>query len=619
MPLRAVVIHLGGHDLSKVEIILDIETDGFLEEYTKVHCVSVVCRSSDGKWGLEVDSFRGIEGAVAYIEEMCRLYEIVLVGHNIELFDLPVLLDAGLDADYEVYDTAIAARMAYPDKSTLNDTAMSAEFKKKYSLHTLARWGFRLGCHKGDFGETTDWKEWSQEMQDYCEQDVEVTVKLYDFLKPKVPLSALKRETRFAHELDDMMRRGVYTDQEKADSLMLEISEKQMIQEAECRDLFPPRVIHYETPVRKEKRTRSVPFNPGSRDQIAWNLIDKYGWEPKERTPTGKPKVDEKILENLEYPEADALARMMMLNKRASQLFDTDNSLMAHIDQDDGRIYGRIAHIGTGTHRCAHFRPNLGQVPTPRKAYGLQFRAIFGPEMDDWVFLGSDASGLELRVCAHYMHPYDGGEYMDHVLNGDIHTVNMNALGIEDRDKAKTFFYALVYGAGVEKLGAIMTDNPADPSNKKVGKHYKKKMMDGIPGFKDLVAAVVSKSEATGRVKLIDGRTIPTRSSHSALNTLFQGTGAVLMKEATNTVPLEMIERHGLPPYKVTHRGERLEGLWGMVLHVHDEYQFEAHASIAECLGEVAADSFRIAGETLGMRCPLAGESKIGKSWADTH
>lgn len=604
-------------------VILDIETDGFLDVYEKVHCICTEWRADGVVVG--TPSWRSAE---AFIDEcllpLLRMGDTVeLVGHNLTTFDMKVLEDFGFYGTIPgltTFDTVIAARMAYPDRSTLPDSKMDADFKKKYSLHTLARWGFRLGCHKGDFGDTTDWSEWSQEMQDYCAQDVAVTSKLYDFIKDKVPKAALDRETVFAAELDEMMRRGVYVDQEKADNLMLEIAEKQMVQEAKCREIFPPRVIYYETKVRKEPRSMTVPFNPGSRDQIAWNLKEKYKWKPVEFTPTGKPKIDEKILENLDYPEAADLAEMMMLNKRASQLYDTDNSLLSHVAPDNGRIFGRINHIGTGTHRCSHFHPNLGQVPTPRKPYGLQFRGMIGPELDDWVFMGCDASGLELRVCAHYMEPFDGGAYIDHVLNGDIHTVNMNALGIDNRDKAKTFFYAMVYGAGVEKLGAIMSGDPSKKKeNMKLGRHYKKKLLDGVEGFKDLVKAVVSKSESTGRVKLIDGRTIPTRSSHSALNTLFQGTGAVLMKEATNLVPITMETLYDSPPYKVTHRGERLPGDWGMVLHVHDEYQFEAQANIAERLGQVAADSFRAAGETLGMRCQLAGEYKIGTSWAETH
>lgn len=605
-----------------VQVIFDLETDGFLDVYTKVHCICAVVRRGGSRTVVEWDD---VDDFILWINKELAVTKntVTLVGHNITTFDLPVLKDHGLNMDQprlDTFDTVIAARMAYPDKSTLADKSMSAEFKKDNSLHTLARWGYRLGCHKGDFGETTDWKEWSQEMVDYCHKDVEVTEKLYDFIKPRVPLPALQRETLFAAELDKMMRRGCGFDEEAAEKLRVHIECRRQIKEAECLHTFPPRIHHYETPVRKEKRTKSIPFNPGSRDQIAANLTAKYGWKPEEFTPTGKPKIDEKILEHLPYPEAADLAELMMLNKRASQLYDTPNSLMAHVNEETFRIHGRINHIGTGTHRCAHFHPNLGQVPTPRKPLGHEFRSLFGPADEGWDFLGCDAKGLELRVCAHYMEPFDGGAYIDHVLNGDIHTVNMNALGIKDRDKAKTFFYAMVYGAGVEKLGAIMSGDPSDVAgNKKMGRHYKKRLLDGVQGFKELVKAVVASSEARGRVKLIDGRTIPTRSSHSALNTLFQGTGAILMKEATNLVPQIMWERHRERPYEVTPGGERLPGDWGMVLHVHDEYQFEVKKHLSELLGQAAAQAFRTAGSNLGMRCSLDGDYKIGKSWAETH
>ena len=51
--------------------------------------------------------------------------------------------------------------------------------------------------------------------------------------------------------------------------------------------------------------------------------------------------------------------------------------------------------------------------------------------------VGADLSGLELRALAHYMYPADGGEYANEILNGDIHTTNQNAAGLEQETKQR--------------------------------------------------------------------------------------------------------------------------------------------------------------------------------------
>lgn len=589
-----------------IDVVIDLETDGLLDELTKVHCISYLPLESGGilePFLLEPGELDSFPEVLQELEE--KHGRVRLVGHNLLGFDLPVLERFYGELDVEVFDTLVAARMLYPDSSTISDGNIPADIKKNCSFHSLERWGHRLKILKGAYSKQTDWQEYDEEMGEYCVQDVRVTQALYAAVEGKIPDEALMLEQAFAEELEDMMQRGVYIDPDASAALHSEIEYQLDLAQAECRDLFPPRKVVTVSPKKQIRKEKLIPFNPGSRIQIAENL-KALGWKPKEFTPTGRPKVDENILESLPYPQAKKLARVMMLQKRASQLYDTDNAILPQV-KIDNRLYGRIRHIGTVTHRCSHSGPNLGQVPSVRKPYGKDFRGLFVPGIEGWKFVGCDASGLELRVAAHYMQPFDGGAYIDHVLHGDIHTVNMEALGITDRDLAKTFFYALVYGAGNAKLGRILTGK----DNKKVGKEYRERLLSGVKGFKELVQAVKSKAEETGRVKLIDGRTVPVRSSHSALNTLFQGSGAVLMKKATVLLPEFAPE----PPYSRMNP----DGRWGMVLHVHDEFQCEAHADIAECLGESAVESIREAGVRLGSRCPLDGEAKIGNSWKETH
>jgi DNA polymerase I-like protein with 3'-5' exonuclease and polymerase domains len=210
-----------------------------------------------------------------------------------------------------------------------------------------------------------------------------------------------------------------------------------------------------------------------------------------------------------------------------------------------------------------------------------------------------DLSGIEARCLAHYLWPFDDGKFADEVLNGDIHTANQNAAGLASRDQAKTFFYALMYGAGAEKLGLITGQD---------GGKLKKKYFKNMPALARLTELVTDKAEAEGFVKAIDGRQIQIRSSHSALNFLLQSCGALISKLW----------------YVLCHEQLLLEGLsygsdWCFLAHVHDEIQFAVREDCADTVGLIAVRSARLAGEQLGMRIAVDAEFKVGNNWGDCH
>ena len=117
--------------------------------------------------------------------------------------------------------------------------------------------------------------------------------------------------------------------------------------------------------------------------------------------------------------------------------------------------------MGTIASRCSHSHPNLGQVPNIHSPFGKECRQLFYAP-DGYKLVGCDVSGLEARVVAHYLARYDNGLFGDTVLKGDIHTDNQKALGLPSRELAKTFLYAILYGAGVQRLGEIVGKGPAD-------------------------------------------------------------------------------------------------------------------------------------------------------------
>jgi DNA polymerase I-like protein with 3'-5' exonuclease and polymerase domains len=232
--------------------------------------------------------------------------------------------------------------------------------------------------------------------------------------------------------------------------------------------------------------------------------------------------------------------------------------------------------------------------------YGYECRACFGPR-PGWWQVGADASGLELRMLAHYMAQYDNGEYVKQVTEGDVHTYNQKAAGLDNRDQAKTFIYAFLYGAGDEKIGKIVKGTSSD------GADLKERFLKGLPALgklKDDIAECVQQGFIVG----LDGRRIPIRSQHAALNTLLQSGGAIVMKTA-------LVIRDDILRKKFVYGSDYAD-----ILNVHDEFQSEAkNKDIAEEIGSVSVASIRNAGVHLKLQCPLDGEHKIGKSWAECH
>jgi DNA polymerase I-like protein with 3'-5' exonuclease and polymerase domains len=329
-------------------------------------------------------------------------------------------------------------------------------------------------------------------------------------------------------------------------------------------------------------------FNLGSRKQIGEYLVD-FGWKPERFTPTGQPIVDEKTLSAITHiHEAKLIADFLLLQKRIAQV----DSWVEGV-QDDGRVHGFVIPNGAITGRMTHRNPNMAQVPAVYSPYGKECRACWTVEEGN-VLIGVDASGLEIRMLAHYM---NDEEYTNEILNGDIHTANQKLANLESRDKAKTFIYALMYGAGDEKLGSVVGGNTAD------GKRARQYFFDNKPTFKSLRDRV-QRASAKNYLKGLDGRKLYIRNKHAALNTLLQGAGAILMKKAL--VDLDNVLKLNAIDYR-------------FVANIHDEWQIEVKESQADFVGELAVKSIIEAGEHFNLRCPMDGEYKVGGNWSDTH
>ena len=523
------------------------------------------------------------------------------VGHNIIGFDAPVIkkiIGIDLHEKGKVIDTLVLSRLFDPVRE---------------GGHSLKSFGERLKFGKLDF---KDFSEYSDEMLEYCIRDVELTERVLGYLikyNPDFSREAIRLEHDIARIITQQENNGFLFDVTKADLLLGKLREKINEIEQRVRERFiplPTFVKIVKPRYRKDGSLSTVglnslgqgwenvmgdfsliemkEFNLGSRQQIA-RYLRYFGWNPTKFTEHGQPIVDEKVLQGItDIPEAELIKEFLLLQKRIAQVESWVEAVA-----EDGRVHGRVITNGAITGRMSHQSPNMAQVPAVYSPYGKDCRELWVvPE--GYKLVGVDASGLELRILSHYM---NDKEYIDAIINGDIHTTNQNLAGLSTRDQAKTFIYAFIYGAGDEKLGAICG------GSRNHGKAIKDRFLRGTPALANFRKRV-DKATGKGWLKGIDGRKLRIRNRHSALNTLIQGGGAIVMKKALILLE-EQVSKHKLKARPVA--------------NVHDEFQYEVVESQAEDFGSLAVDSIINAGKELGIRCPLNGEYKYGNNWQETH
>jgi DNA polymerase-1 len=546
-----------------MRIALDIETN-------KAHDVIWCCCTYD----LDTKEVKSWTEAGSFREFIKKA--TLIVAHNGISFDFPILNKHWKTSIVmkQVRDTLVMSRLSNPTRD------------KGHSLGNLASLVGRTKKEYEDFdGGLTP------EMVEYCKEDVIICGELYNHLLKE--LSGFTQQSiDLEHEVAGIIARqekhGFKLDTIKAQCLLGQWKRRLSDIEEELQTIFTPIVTQrFSEKTGKQLKDDVEVFNPGSRQQIAKRLM-ALGWKPEKFTEKGQVIVDDSVLDGVDIPEAKLIAEYLLIQKRVAQV----ESWLEHLSEDR-RVHGKVITNGAVTGRMTHHSPNMAQVPSSSSPWGTECRDCWTVD-DGKVLVGADASSLELRMLAHYMRDE---QYAKEIVEGDIHTKNQNAAGLQTRAQAKTFIYALLYGAGPAKIGKIVGGSAAD------GKKLIDTFLRNTPALKALREKVERLSEK-GTLQGLDGRQLQIRSAHAALNTLLQSAGAIVMKQA-----LVLLDK----------KIRLLKLNANFVANVHDEWQIECSEEDADLVGEAAVQSIIEAGTKLALRCPLDGEYKKGKTWAHTH
>jgi len=540
--------------------IVDIETDAI--DATVIHCIVARDYDNGTEW--------------SWVGEEC--HEFVSWAKNVEQF----IMHNGISFDAPVLNRLIGSTIQLRQ---IRDTLIESQLFNpvREGGHSLKAWGERLSDTKIEFKE---FDCYTPEMLEYCKQDVRLTHKVAQQLDKegvKFSTKSIRLENCVRAIVDQQEKNGFTLNLRGAMMLLSELQEEEEGLVATATEMFPPKELQLKTKV------KYIPFNIASRKQIAERLMEK-GWKPTKHTDKGNVIVNEETLSHIKMPEAQMFSRFFLLQKRTGMLKSWIKEC-----HDDDKVRGKVMTLKTITGRMAHNSPNMAQVPASYSPYGKEFRSLWTiSDPDNYNLVGTDASGLELRCLAHYM---KDKEYIHEVVNGDVHTANMKMAGLTNRDQAKTFIYAFLYGAGPAKIGKVVGGGAAQ------GRELIESFLSNMPALKRL-RTQVTEAATQGSIKGLDGRWLQIRSEHAALNTLLQGAGAIICKEWLVQMTKQINEM------KLNAK---------LVGSIHDEYQFEVSIEDTPQFCEITKQAILDTEKILGVICPLDSEYKVGKTWAETH
>lgn len=574
------------------------------------------------------------------------------IGHNIIGYDLPHLSRLVSGFSFEpgtVCDTLVVARL-------LNYNIEGG--------NSLEAWGERLGFPKTNY---SDFSCYSQQMLDYCINDVLVTEKLYATLEPYVTSSQWRRSLRLEHDIaflcNDLTRDGFTFDREGAKRLHLAISERLGDLAGDLSESFGNRAKYDRTIHPRLTKSGALsrtdfrwlddpsdltkfnggpfsritwePFNPGSPKQCVERLWE-CGWKPTDKTkghivaertlsdvrrsrkPDPKAIADaEERLEHFRHygwkvnetnldtlpREAPEAAHKLVEWLTLDSRRSTLEEWFSAYNEKTGRIHGRFNHIGAWTGRMSHNSPNLANIPGHGSLYGDDMRRLWQAGPGKYL-VGVDADSIQLRILAHYMNDPAFIEALTKGRKEDgTDAHTLNQRALGDACRDRDTAKTFIY-AFLLGAGVAKIAEILD-TDQTTARSAIDAFLNYYPGLRGLKDYRIPADADRGYFIGLDGRLVVCDSEHLMLAGYLQNGEAVIMKTA-NLIWRENLRKEGIA--------------FTQVNFVHDEWQVEVNSlTDATKAGNIMISAIEETGRRLKLNCPLAGNAIIGKNWLETH
>jgi len=510
-----------------------------------------------------------------------------IIFHN-SSFDVIVLIKYGIPQELfqDIDDTVIISHLL--DENIRHGLK---SLVKRYFHYSMFEYKEVCGTGKKQISfADVDWEI----AKKYSEQDAEFTLKLYNYLYPKLQQEGklLKIyetiERPLLSVVIDMQKNGININTDKV---------------KEISDLCKENIDSIE-----ERLTIFLgeDFNINSSKQLKEYFIDKLGKEILKKSKiTNEPSVDKEVLEK--YAEKDPVAKLILEYRKYKKIYSTFIPALTPDDWDlktkTGKIYASFNQAGTVSGRFSSSSPNMQNIPREKDEYGIRETIIADKEQ---ILVGADYSQIELRVLAHVSQ--DSNLLKAYQEGKDIHKMTADACGIT-RDEAKRINFGLAYGAGINTISKII-EKPYEESQKYVEKYF-----ETYPKIKDFWDNAKKCIKEKGFVETITGRK-RRRSKEffdldsyeqegemrSMINHIIQGSASDVIKLAMVLIYPEL---------------ENLNSR--IVLTVHDELVISCPSKNKEKIMKILESNMKKAWNNLGFSVPIDVSIKSGDNWDETH
>lgn len=516
--------------------------------------------------------------------------EIMKVGQNIK-YDMLVLANYGVQLQGPLFDTMVAHYVLQPELRHNMDYL--AEIYLNYQTIHIEELIGPKGKNQGNMRDLPP-----ASVYEYACEDADVTLKLKNKLEKELDENNVRKlfeeiEMPLIPVLAYMERNGVRIDTEalKETSRHFTLRMKQIEEEV--------------------YQLAGTEFNIASPKQVGEVLFDRLKIvEKAKKTKTGQYVTSEEVLESLrgKHEVVGKILEHRGLKKLLGTYID---ALPQLINPETGRIHTSFNQTVTATGRLSSSNPNLQNIPI-RNEDGKEIRKAFIPD-DGCIFFSADYSQIELRIMAHLsgdphmIEAFQKGQDIHAATASKIYKVPLEEVTREQRSKAKTANFGIIYGISVFGLAERLN----------VDRKEAKELIDGYfenyPHVKEYMDESIRIARERGYIETIFKRKryLPDINSRNAvvrgyaernaINAPIQGSAADIIKVAMVRIYQRFLK-------------ERIQSK--MILQVHDELNFSVLPEEQEKVKQIVIEEMESAYK---MKAPLLADSGWGQNWLEAH